>query len=84
MKEKMKENTVLEPSTNTHITKSNVEVVSKFENMGTVVLNVSDDNMIVEHGHHNTVATEARTKRVIKITQQEYNPILKAFQNAFD
>ena len=52
--------------------------------MGTVVLDVADDNMIVEHGHHNTVATETGTKRVIKITQQEYNPILKAFQNAFD
>ena len=80
----MKEKTILEPSTNTHITDSDVNVVKKMDNMGTIVLDVNDDNMIVEHGHHNTVATEPDTKRVIKITQQEYNPILKAFQNAFD
>lgn len=80
----MSEKTVLEPSTNTHVTDSNVNVVGKFDNMGTIILDVNSDNMIVEHGHHHTVATEPSTTRVIKITQQEYNPVLKAFQNAFD
>lgn len=80
----MKEKTILEPSTNTHITESDVNIVDKFQQMGTIVLDVENDEMIVEHGHHHTVATEVGTKRVIKITQQEYNPILKAFQNAFD
>jgi len=80
----MRKKTILEPSTNTHITTSNVEIVEKFNKMGTIVIDTKNDNMIVEHGHHNTVATETDTKRVIKITQQEYNPVLQAFQNAFD
>jgi len=84
MNERKNKTIVLEPSSNTHVTKSNVKVIDKFDEMGTMVLDVQDETMIVEHGHHNTVATEQDTNRVVKITQQEYNPILKAFQNAFD
>ena len=79
----MKKPVVLEASTNTHVTKSDVEVVKEMNTMTTIVLD-THDKMIVEHGHHRTVATEPDTKRVIKITQQEYNPVLKAMQNAFD
>lgn len=78
-----KEVTILEKSTNTHITKSDVEVVKELNSMTTVVLN-TNGTMVVEHGHHNTVATEPSTTNVIKITQQEYNPVLKAMQNSFD
>jgi hypothetical protein len=76
--------TILEKSTNTHFTNSEVIVTKELTNMTTIVIEVKKDNMIVEHGHHKTVATELDTKNVIKITQQEYNPVLKAFNNAFD
>lgn len=76
--------TVLEKSTNTHVSNSDVKVVLKSEVMSTMVIDTEDEAMIVEHGHHRTVATEADTKRVIKITQQEFNPVLQAMQNAFD
>ena len=77
------EKIVLEKSTNTHSTTSNVKVIKELNSMTTIVLDTKDD-MVIEHGHHRVVATEPTTNRVIKITQQEYNPLLKAFQNAFD
>ena len=79
-----KERVVLEKSTNTHFTDSKVEVKKELENMTTMIMKVEKGGMIVEHGHHNTVATEETTTDVVKITQQEYNPLLQAFQNAFD
>ncbi|MCK5788797.1 MAG: hypothetical protein KAH32_07350 [Chlamydiia bacterium] len=79
-----KQRTVLESSTNTHATESKVKVVKEFVSMTTMVIDVIGDSMIVEHGHHRTVATEPETKRVIKITQQEFNPLTKKLQNAFD
>ena len=51
--------------------------------MNTIVLDTVN-GPIVEHGHHAIVRTEPETKRVIKITQQEYNPITKALMNSFD
>lgn len=75
--------TVLEKSTNTHVATTEVQVEKEFATMTTMVLK-PEGNMIVEHGHHHTVATEEDTKQVIKITQQEFNPILQAFQNSFD
>ena len=80
----MKKKVVLEKSTNTHFTNNDVQVVDEIDKMTTLVMEVKDEKMIVEHGHHNTVATEPGTSHVIKITQQEYNPLLNAFQNAFD
>jgi len=79
-----RQQTVLEKSTNTHSTKSDVKVIKEMPSMTTIILDVKQDKMIVEHGHHNVVATEPTTKRVIKITQQEFNPVLQAYQNAFD
>lgn len=78
-----KKTTILEKSTNTHITNSDIIVTDEFNTMTTMVLE-TNEQMIVEHGHHFTVATEPETQQVIKITQQEYNPILKLMQNSFD
>lgn len=78
------EKIVLEKSTNTHSTKSKgVEVVSEFNNMTTMILE-TNGKCVVQHGHHGTVATDQDTKNVIKITQQEYNPITKKLMNAID
>ncbi len=74
---------VLEESTNTHAMIGDVKVISKFNKMNTIVLDTVN-GPIVEHGHHAIVRTEPETKRVIKITQQEYNPITKALMNSFD
>ena len=78
-----KKNLVLEESTNTHTLKGEVSVVKKMNKMNTVVIDTNGSS-IVEHGHHEVVSTEPTTKRVIKITQQEYNPVTKALMNAFD
>jgi len=79
----MKKKLTLEESTNTHTMVGEVEVIKKIEKMNTFVLNTNGSS-IVEHGQHAFVKTEPETKRIIKITQQEYNPVLKAFTNAFD
>jgi len=80
----MEKTIYLEKSTNTHFTKSKgVTVQKELGKMTTVVLSTNGE-MIVEHGHHHTVATDPAVKQVIKITQQEYNPVLKAMQNSFD
>ncbi len=79
----MMEKIVLEKSTNTHTMKGEAQVVKKFDKMNTVVID-THGSAIVEHGHHAIVSTEPETKRVIKITQQEYNPVTKALMNAFD
>lgn len=73
----------LEPSTHTHYTKSDIEIVQELSEMNTLVLKLND-NMIVEHGEHHTVATEEDTKVTIKIIQQEFNPVTRALRNAFD
>ena len=78
-----KKSVLLEESTNTHILKGDVEVIKKISKMNTFVLNTNGCS-IVEHGHHAVVSTEPETKRVIKITQQEFNPIIKALINSFD
>lgn len=75
---------VLEKSTNTHTTKSEVKCVKELSDMTTMLLEIPKDKLIVEHGHHFQVATEPTTKFAIKITQQEYNPIQKLMQNAYD
>lgn len=74
---------VLEKSTNTHATKSDVAVLKEVQEMTTLVLKATQ-GMIVEHGHHYTVATEPETTEIIKITQQEFDPVTKSFQNSHD
>jgi hypothetical protein len=79
-----KNRVVLEPSSNTHVMTSEKEIVAKtvdgFPEMLTITVN--GDKGIVSHGEHGTVVTES--KHVIKTVQQEYNPILKTLQAAFD
>jgi len=77
------EKIVLEKSTNTHEINGDVKVVKEMDKMSTVVLNTNGSSIVV-HGQHANVKTENETKRVIKITQQEFNPVTKAFMNAFD
>lgn len=78
-----KKSVLLEESTNTHVLIGDVKVVKKMSKMNTFVFDTKGCS-IVEHGHHAVVSTELETKRVIKITQQEFNPITKALVNSFD
>ena len=72
---------VLEPSTNTHTMKGNVEVIGQLEQLGGVVLQSSGVGVVL-HGEHGVICTEELN--VIKLVQQEYNPITKILQNSFD
>ena len=75
-----KEKIILEPSTNTHVLEANEVVVKKLEN-GIIQLKINGRG-IVTHGEHGTIKTES--EHIIKYIQQEFNPIEKVFQNAFD
>ena len=80
---KKEEVVLLEESSNTHVLKGDVEVVKSMVKMNTIVLNTKGRS-IVEHGEHAVVSTEPETEHVIKITQQEFNPLTQAMMNAFD
>lgn len=71
---------ILEPSTNTHeISASNVEI----QDLGGSILKLKiNGEGIVTHGEHGTLVTES--KNVIKYIQQEFNPVTKKLQNAYD
>ena len=75
----MKTTVTLEPSTNTHKIEGNVSV-KDMEN-GVLKLKIQGEG-IVTHGEHGTVTTES--KDVIKYVQQEFNPLTKKLQNAYD
>jgi hypothetical protein len=72
---------VLEPSTNTHSIQGDVEVTQKLDEMNGLVLETKG-NCLVLHGEHGVIATEAA--HVIKLTQQEVNPLSGQITNAFD
>lgn len=75
---------VLEKSTNTHTLRGEkVEVIKEMKKMNTMVLRL-ENAAIIEHGEHATVRTEDDTKNIVKITQQEFNPLKKELMNAFD
>lgn len=78
-----KKSFTLEESTNTHTMHADAKVVGKFGKMNTMIID-TNGSAIVEHGHHANVSTEKDTRRVIKITQQEINPVTKALINSFD
>jgi hypothetical protein len=78
-----KKTVILENSTHPHILKGNAKIVKKINNMNTLVINLNGA-AVVEHGQHATVRTEDDTKTIIKIIQQEFNPITKALMNACD
>lgn len=71
---------VLEPSTNTHILHAK-NVVKKEISDGILKLTITGEG-IVTHGEHGTIKTES--PNVIKYVQQEYNPVTRKLQNAYD
>lgn len=78
--EKNKTVVVLEPSTNTHQVEANsIEKIAIDESI--LKLKIKG-NGIVTHGEHGTLVTES--ENVIKYVQQEFNPITRKLQNAFD
>ena len=71
----------LEPSTNTHrLTSTKVSVMDLGH--GILRVEVPAGHAVVTHGEHGTLATESRN--VMKYVQQEYNPVTKKMQAAFD
>lgn len=72
---------ILEPSTNTHTIEGDVTVSKKLDDLNGLVLNC-DGKGIVLHGEHGVIVTEE--KHVIKLTQQEVNPLTGQIQNSFD
>jgi hypothetical protein len=72
---------VLEPSTNTHTMKGQVKITEKLENLGGLVIEANGTGVVL-HGEHGTICTEEPD--VIKLVQQEFNPITKMLQNSFD
>ena len=71
---------VLEPSTNTHAVSANSIEVVNLDN-STLKLKINGEG-IVTHGEHGTLVTES--PNVIKYNQQEFNPITRKLQNAYD
>ncbi len=71
---------ILEASTNTHTIKSNnIESVD----FGNGILKIkTNGNGIVTHGEHGTIRTES--EHIVKYVQQEYNPVTRLMQAAFD
>ena len=77
----MEKTVVLEPSTNTHTIKGNVVVTEKLNDMNGLVIE-ADGIGVVLHGEHGVIVTEE--PYIIKLTQQEVNPLTGQMQNAFD
>jgi len=71
---------VLEPSTNTHRIEAE-SIITKDLGNSIIKLDI-EGNGIVTHGEHGTIKTES--KNVIKYIQQEFNPVTKKLQNAYD
>ncbi|EDP98286.1 hypothetical protein U8527_19980 [Kordia algicida OT-1] len=70
----------LEKTTNTHILEAeNIKV--RYSVGSTQVLQIEGEG-IVSHGEHGIIKTES--KYVIKYVQQEFNPVTRIIENAFD
>jgi hypothetical protein len=72
---------VLEPSTNTHSIEGDVKLIQKLDELNGMVLE-ANENCLVLHGEHGLIVTEE--KNIIKLTQQELNPLSGQLTNAFD
>lgn len=70
---------VLEPSTNTHTLKGEINEVKAFDKG--LAINLAGEGMVV-HGEHGTIKTEA--PQVVKMNQQEYNPLTRKIHDARD
>ena len=79
MKREVKNRVVLENSTNTHVMDKVGMEVTELE--GGVLIDNAQGGLVT-HGEHATIKTE--TKTVLKINQQEYNPLTEEIQNAVD
>lgn len=75
-----KKTVVLERSNNPHTMKAVSVDVIETEN-DVMVLKVSGTGVVL-HGEHGTIATESPD--VVKAVQQEFNPVTKGMQKAFD
>lgn len=74
--------TMLEPSTNTHRFNGKVVDEKHYDNpVGTIQLRVEGDGLVT-HGEHGTIKTESTN--VVKLNQQELNPMKQSMQAAFD
>lgn len=76
----MKKDLVLEPSTNTHVLQGEIVDSQNLEG-GVMKIKVKGEGLVL-HGEHGTLKTE--TEHVIKYVQQEFNPVTRAMQAAFD
>lgn len=83
MTENKEKEVVLEQSSHPHTLKGDAKVIKEMKGMNTIVLELQGA-AIVEHGQHATVRTEENSQNIIKITQQEFNPVTQALMNAFD
>lgn len=72
---------VIEVSSNPHILKAPSIAIEQLTDLGGLKLCVEGKGIVL-HGEHGVIVTEE--KHVIKLVQQEYNPITKNLQNAFD
>jgi len=70
----------LEETTNTHVLKAEkIKVVKTIDSVQ--VLKIKGEG-IISHGEHGCIKTES--EHVIKYIQQEFNPITKVVENAYD
>jgi hypothetical protein len=72
---------VLEPSTNTHKIHGEVKVIEKLDQLNGLVLETNGECEVL-HGEHGVIITEG--DNIIKLNQQEFNPLSKQMQNAYD
>ena len=70
----------LENTTNTHVLEAeNIKVVKTIGS--TQVLKIKGEG-IISHGEHGVLITESQ--HIIKYIQQEFNPITRIVENAYD
>lgn len=72
---------VLEPSTNTHKMEGKVKISAELSELKGIVL-VTEGQCMVFHGEHGVIVTEEQN--VIKLIQQELNPLTKKMMNSID
>lgn len=71
---------VLEPSTNTHVLEADA-IEHEAITPEITALHLTGPG-ILSHGEHGTLVVESR--EAVKYVQQEFNPVTKALQAAFD
>lgn len=76
-----KQTVVLEPSTNTHKIEGQVTVTDSLKELNGLVLEANGECLVL-HGEHGVIVTEE--ENIIKLTQQELNPLTGLLTNAFD